>query len=66
LTQQVHWLDLNKGILLLEMHGTKKKKKKKKKGGGGQTILINITLAKHGSKLPDDGLLTETCRSILM
>jgi len=24
------------------------------------TILINITLAKHGSNLPDDGLLTET------
>jgi hypothetical protein len=22
LTQQVHWLDFNKGILLLEMHGT--------------------------------------------
>jgi hypothetical protein len=28
--------------------------------------LINITLAKNSSKLPDDGLLTETCRSILM
>jgi hypothetical protein len=26
LTQQVHWLDFNKGILLLEMHGTKKRK----------------------------------------
>jgi hypothetical protein len=25
-----------------------------------------ITLAKHGSKLHDDGLLTETCSSILM
>jgi hypothetical protein len=25
LTQQVHWLDFNKGILLLEMHGAKKK-----------------------------------------
>jgi hypothetical protein len=31
--------------------------------------LIIITLAKHtkhSSNLPDDGLLTETCRSILM
>jgi len=28
------------------------------------TILINITLAKHSSKPPDDGLLTETCKSI--
>jgi hypothetical protein len=27
-TQQVHWLDFNKGILLLEMHGTNIKKKK--------------------------------------
>jgi hypothetical protein len=26
LTQQVHWLDFNKGILLLEMHGTNIKK----------------------------------------
>jgi hypothetical protein len=28
LTQQVHWLDFNKGILLLEMHGTNLKKMK--------------------------------------
>jgi hypothetical protein len=28
--------------------------------------LINITLAKHSSKLPDDGLLTKIYRSILM
>jgi len=28
--------------------------------------LIIITLAKHSSKLPDDGLLKETYRSILM
>jgi len=28
--------------------------------------LIAITLAKHSSKLPDYGLLTETCRSVLM
>jgi hypothetical protein len=27
MTQQVHWLDFNKGILLLEMHGTNIKKK---------------------------------------
>ena len=26
---------------------------------------MDITLAKHSSKLPDDGSLTETCRSIL-
>jgi hypothetical protein len=30
LTQQVHWLDFNKGILLLEMHGTNIKKKSNK------------------------------------
>jgi len=30
------------------------------------TILIIITLAKHSSKLPDDGLLTEACSSISM
>jgi hypothetical protein len=29
-------------------------------------IKIIITLIKHSSKLPDDGLLTETCRSVLM
>jgi hypothetical protein len=27
LTQQVHWLDFNKGLLLLEMNGTNIKKK---------------------------------------
>jgi hypothetical protein len=30
------------------------------------TAKLIITLAKHGSKLPHDGLLTETCRIILM
>jgi hypothetical protein len=40
LTQQVHWLDFNKGILLLEMHGTNIKK--------------SVQLYSH-KQMPDDG-----------